>query len=200
MRNLAVLNDAIQGGYEPSRAFTLACLFTDLHLSLQQQPVESASLDLLQELRTRGFPRGDTERMRILLGALSRLMNPSQRTRGMHRRPYFVEAKALHDLVAGSYPAPPQPGSGAQGNGASGNGASGNGASGMVHRAMVHRGMVHQANGGAGARRDGASGARQITDNRPRRRQPASLPKIHNLKPRTPTPEQIAERDSSADL
>ncbi len=120
VRNLAVLNDAIQGGYEPSRAFTLACLFTDLHLSLQQQPIENTSLDLLQELRTRGFPRGDTERMRILLGALSRLMNPSQRMRGMHRRPYFVEAKALHDLVAGSYPARPQPGSGALANGASG--------------------------------------------------------------------------------
>jgi hypothetical protein len=126
VRNLAVLNDAIQGGYEPSRAFTLACLFTDLHLSLQKQPVESTSLDLLQELRTRGFPRGDTERMRLLLVALTRLMNPSQRTRGMHRRPYFVEAKALHDLVAGSYPAPPlQPGNGASANGALGNGTPG---------------------------------------------------------------------------
>jgi len=108
VRNLATLNLAIEGGFEPSRAFTLACLFTDLHLSVQNLPLEAARVDLLQELRARGFPRGDTERMRLLLSALSRLMNPTRRTRGMQRRPYFVEAKALHDLVAGGYMAPPQ--------------------------------------------------------------------------------------------
>ena len=113
VRHLGTLNQAIRGGYEPSRAFTLACLFTDLHLSLQKQPLESAPLDLLQELRTRGFPRGDTERMRLLLGALSRLMNPARKMRGMNRRPYFVEATALYDLVAGAYPAPAPPENGA---------------------------------------------------------------------------------------
>jgi hypothetical protein len=56
-------------------------------------------------LRARGFPRGETERMRLLLNALSRLMNPAGRLRGMQRRPYFAEAKALHDLLAGGYPA-----------------------------------------------------------------------------------------------
>ena len=108
VRNLATLNLAIEGGFEPSRAFTLACLFTDLHLSVQNLPLEAARVDLLQELRARGFPRGDTERMRLLLSALSRLMNPTRRTRGMQRRPYFVEAKALHDLVASGYMAPAQ--------------------------------------------------------------------------------------------
>jgi hypothetical protein len=43
--------------------------------------------------------------MRLLLNALSRLMNPAGRLRGMQRRPYFVEAKALHDLLAAGYPA-----------------------------------------------------------------------------------------------
>jgi poly(A) polymerase len=104
VRNLTTLNRAIQEGYEPSRAFTLACLFTDLHLSVQQpRTPEQPGIDLLGELRARGFPRGDTERMRLLLGALSRLMNPSRRTRGIQRRPYYEEAKALHDLLAGGY-------------------------------------------------------------------------------------------------
>jgi poly(A) polymerase len=109
VRHLATLNIAIEGGFEPSRAFTLACLFTDLHMSLQGLPLDAARVDLLQELRSRGFPRGDTERMRLLLSALSRLLNPSRRTRGLQRRPYFVEAKALHDLVAGAYQTSPPP-------------------------------------------------------------------------------------------
>ncbi len=106
VRNLAALEQAMGGGYEASRAFTLACLFTDLHLSLQKQSPQSPRTELHQELRARGFPRGETERMRLLLNALSRLMNPGRRLRGMDRRPYFAEAKALHDLLAAGYPAP----------------------------------------------------------------------------------------------
>jgi poly(A) polymerase len=105
VRNLAILERAMSGGLDPSRAFTLACLFTDLHLSLQKHPPQSPRIELHEELRTRGFPRGETERMRLLLNALSRLMNPAGRLRGMQRRPYFVEAKALHDLLAAGYPA-----------------------------------------------------------------------------------------------
>jgi len=102
VRNLAMLERAMAGGLEPSRAFTLACLFTDLHLHLQKQP-ETPRLELLQEMRTRGFPRGETERMRLLLNALSRLLNPNRRLRGMHRRPYFAEAKALHEMLSPHY-------------------------------------------------------------------------------------------------
>jgi poly(A) polymerase len=108
VRNLAILEQAMSGGFEPSRAFTLACLFTDLHLSLNRQPPQSPPrAELHEELRARGFPRGETERMRLLLNAFSRLINPTRRLRGMHRRPYFVEAKALHDLLAGGYQSPP---------------------------------------------------------------------------------------------
>jgi poly(A) polymerase len=103
VRNLALLERAMAGGLEPSRAFTLACLFTDLHLHLQTQPPETQRLELLEEMRTRGFPRGETERMRLLLNALSRLLNPNRRLRGMHRRPYFEEAKALHELLSPHY-------------------------------------------------------------------------------------------------
>jgi len=106
VRNLAALERAMSGGYEASRAFTLACLFTDLHLSLQRQPQQSPGTQLHEELRTRGFPRGETERMRLLLSAFSRLANPARRLRGMNRRPYFAEAKALHELLGAAYPAP----------------------------------------------------------------------------------------------
>ncbi|HKD69285.1 MAG TPA: polynucleotide adenylyltransferase PcnB [Candidatus Binataceae bacterium] len=106
VRNLARLDEAMTGGFEPSRAFTLACLFTDLHLSPRRQPPsQPPAAELHEDLRARGFPRGDTERMRLLLNALVRMMNPTARLRGLHRRPYFVEAKALHDLLAAGYPA-----------------------------------------------------------------------------------------------
>ncbi len=106
VRNLTTLERAMSGGLDPSRAFTLACLFSDLHLSLQRHPPQSPRLELHEELRARGFPRGETERMRLLLNALSRLINRTGRLRGMQRRPYFVEAKALHDLLASGYLAP----------------------------------------------------------------------------------------------
>jgi len=112
VRNLAMLERAMAGGLEPSRAFTLACLFTDLHLHLQKQP-ETLRLELLQEMRTRGFPRGETERMRLLLNAFSRLLNPNRRLRGMHRRPYFAEAKALHEMLSPHYVTAAENGNGA---------------------------------------------------------------------------------------
>jgi len=103
VRNLAILERAMASGLEPSRAFTLACLFTDFHLHTQNPALPSRRIELLEEMRARGFPRGETERMRLLLNALIRLMNPNARLRGMHRRPYFAEAKALHDLLGGQY-------------------------------------------------------------------------------------------------
>jgi poly(A) polymerase len=103
VRNLAILEQAMAGGLEPSRAFTLACLFTDLHFHRQKQAPPAAPIELLEEMRTRGFPRGETERMRLLLNALTRLINPNARLRGMHRRPYFAEAKALHELLGEHY-------------------------------------------------------------------------------------------------
>jgi len=105
VRNLSMLERAMGSGLEPSRAFTLACIFTDLHHSLRRQAPEPR-VELHEELRTRGFPRGETERMRLLLNAFSRMLNPNGRMRGMQRRPYFAEAKALHDLLAEGYRPP----------------------------------------------------------------------------------------------
>jgi poly(A) polymerase len=106
VRNLAALDRAMGAGFEPSRAFTLACLFTDLHLGSQSHQAgapQPAGAELHEELRARGFPRGDTERMRLLLNALSRMLNPTRRLRGLNRRPYYAEAKELHDLLADRY-------------------------------------------------------------------------------------------------
>jgi poly(A) polymerase len=106
VRNLAALDRAMREGFEPSRAFTLACLFTDLHLGRKSVAPQAPGAELHEELRARGFPRGETERMRLLLSALSRMMNPSRRLRGLNRRPSFAEAKALHDLLAADYRMP----------------------------------------------------------------------------------------------
>jgi hypothetical protein len=57
-------------------------------------------LDLLTELRLRGFARGDTERMRLVLEALPHLTAPSRRTRRLIQRPYFDEARAVFEIVA----------------------------------------------------------------------------------------------------
>jgi poly(A) polymerase len=46
VRNLAILERAMSGGLDPSRAFTLACLFADLHLSQQKLPPQSPRLEL----------------------------------------------------------------------------------------------------------------------------------------------------------
>ena len=58
------------------------------------------SLDLLAELRSRGFARGDTERMRLVLEALPHLVTPSRRTRRLIQRPYFDEARKVFEITA----------------------------------------------------------------------------------------------------
>jgi hypothetical protein len=61
---------------------------------------DSEKIDLPGDLRARGFARGDTERMRLVLEALPHLMVPSRRTRRLLSRPYFNEARLLFEIVA----------------------------------------------------------------------------------------------------
>jgi len=82
---------------EPVHSLVLACLFADL--SMRGMPY-GERLDLLAELRLRGFARGDTERMRLVLEALPHLIAPSRRTRRLIQRPYFEEARAVFEIVA----------------------------------------------------------------------------------------------------
>ena len=96
-RNLAAMGERISAGMEPVHSLVLACLFADL--SLRGMP-HGERLDLLAELRMRGFARGDTERMRLVLEALPHMITPSRRTRRLIQRPYFDEARAVFDMVA----------------------------------------------------------------------------------------------------
>jgi len=96
-RNLAAMGRRISAGMEPVHSLVLACLFADL--SMRGMPY-GERLDLLAELRLRGFARGDTERMRLVLEALPHLIAPSRRTRRLIQRPYFEEARAVFEIVA----------------------------------------------------------------------------------------------------
>jgi poly(A) polymerase len=108
---------------DPSHGFVLACLFLDLyryrmshpghrhhrgpHNERHLEPHRERELDLRDELRERGFARGDTEHMRLLLDAFDLLIAPSRRTRKLSRRPYFDEARRLFEMVAHNYGADP---------------------------------------------------------------------------------------------
>ena len=59
--------------------------------------------DLLAELRARGFARGDTERMRLILEAFENIATPSRRTRRLMRRPYFPDARQFFEMMAPTY-------------------------------------------------------------------------------------------------
>ena len=98
-RNLAAMGRRISAGMEPAHSVVLACIFADL--CMRGMPGGEA-LDLLAELRSRGFARGDTERMRLVLEALPHLVAPSRRTRRLIHRPYFEEARAVFEIVAPS--------------------------------------------------------------------------------------------------
>jgi len=107
-KNMEALSAWIENGASPSHAMLLACLFLDLHLTTIARRTEGVSepqtnLGLVEMLRSRGFAKGDTEHMRLLLNAYPRLIAPSRRTRGLMRRPYFAQAHELHRLTAANY-------------------------------------------------------------------------------------------------
>jgi len=60
-------------------------------------------LDILGELRARGFARGDTEQMRLILEAFENLASPTRRTRRLMRRPYFPDARLFFEITAPTY-------------------------------------------------------------------------------------------------
>jgi poly(A) polymerase len=96
-RNVAEMGRRIDAGVEPVHSLVLACLFADLWLNGLSR---SERIDLTNELRRRGFARGDVERMRLVLDALPYLDSPSRRTRRLAQRPYFNEARTVFEIVA----------------------------------------------------------------------------------------------------
>jgi hypothetical protein len=99
-RNLAALGRALYGGLGPDHAIVLAAMFLDF---ARESSPERERMDLLGELRSRGFARGDTERMRLLVEAFEHLVAPSRRTRRLMRRPYFADARRFFEMMAPTY-------------------------------------------------------------------------------------------------
>ncbi|HVN63651.1 MAG TPA: polynucleotide adenylyltransferase PcnB [Candidatus Binataceae bacterium] len=99
VRNMAALGRRIADGYAPEHAIVLAALMLDLW----RAAAGSGRTDLMAALRSRGFARGDTERMRLILDAFELLAAPSRRTRRLMRRPYFGEAQQFFEMLAASY-------------------------------------------------------------------------------------------------
>jgi poly(A) polymerase len=101
-RNMAALGRSLEGGLQPDRGLILASMFLDRFRAELALP-ESARIDLVAELRARGFARGDTDHARLLLEAFGHLAAPSRRTRRLMRRPYFHEARRFFEMMAPTY-------------------------------------------------------------------------------------------------
>jgi poly(A) polymerase len=101
-RNMTALGRTLAGGAAQDRAFILAALLLDLFRA-QSPRRESERIDLVGELRARGFARGDTEHARLLLDAFAHLAAPSRRTRRLMRRPYFHDARRFFEMMAPTY-------------------------------------------------------------------------------------------------
>ncbi len=100
IRNMAALGTMTEGVAAPDHAFVLAAMTLDL---ARHPSARSGDLDLLGELRARGFARGDTERMRLLHDAFESMAAPSRRTRRLMRRPYFASARKFFEAMAPTY-------------------------------------------------------------------------------------------------
>ncbi len=75
-------------------------LYRDEHRRERGDP---RRVDILGELRARGFARGDTEQMRLILEAFQNLASPTRRTRRLMRRPYFPDARMFFEMMAPTY-------------------------------------------------------------------------------------------------
>jgi poly(A) polymerase len=96
VRNMAALGRAIASGFAPDHSIVLAALMLDLYR-------DGVRGDLLGALRARGFARGDTEQMRLILEAFQNLAAPTRRTRRLMRRPYYPDARMFFEMTAPTY-------------------------------------------------------------------------------------------------
>ncbi len=100
VRNMAALGRAIGSGYAPDHAIVLAALMLDYY---RDAGSSDRRVDLLGQLRARGFARGDTEQMRLILESFANLASPTRRTRRLMRRPYFPDARMFFEMTAPTY-------------------------------------------------------------------------------------------------
>lgn len=107
VRTMSALGRAIASGYAPDHSIVLAALMLDLYREEQGRRSSggdsSHRVDLLGTLRARGFARGDTEQMRLMLEAFQNLAAPTRRTRRLMRRPYFPDARMFFEMTAPTY-------------------------------------------------------------------------------------------------
>ncbi len=101
VRNMAALGRAIASGFSPDHSIVLAALMLDFYRDLRSGG--DRRVDLLGSLRARGFARGDTEQMRLILEAFQNLAAPTRRTRRLMRRPYFPDARMFFEMTAPTY-------------------------------------------------------------------------------------------------
>jgi tRNA nucleotidyltransferase/poly(A) polymerase len=99
-RNLAAMGRAIAEGLAPSRAMVLAALYADL---FRGRSAPAARMELITDLRLRGFSRSDTDQMRLLLEAVGHMMAMTRISRRLPRRPYYPEARQLLEWIAPTY-------------------------------------------------------------------------------------------------
>ena len=100
--HMSALGHLIDEGFAADHAFVLGAMFFDL-MRARRARAERSGFDLLSELRLRGFARGDTERMRLIMDAFEHLAAPSRRARRLMHRPYFAHARRFFEMVAPSY-------------------------------------------------------------------------------------------------
>jgi hypothetical protein len=104
VRNMAALGRAIGSGLSPDHSIVLAALMLDLYRDEhRRERGDTRRVDILGELRARGFARGDTEQMRLILEAFANLASPTRRTRRLMRRPYFPDARMFFEMTAPTY-------------------------------------------------------------------------------------------------
>src|ERR1019366_4304856 len=103
VRNMAALGRAVASGFAPDHSIVLATLMLDLYRAEHRRAGADRRVDLLGALRARGFARGDTEQMRLILEAFENLAAPTRRTRRLMRRPYFPDARMFFEMTAPTY-------------------------------------------------------------------------------------------------
>lgn len=103
VRNLATLGERIAAGEAPNHEIVLAAMLLDMYLSGAVGCEGEGKIDVVGELRRRGFARSDTENMRLIAEAFPLLREPSRRTRRLARRPYFASARRFFEMVAPAY-------------------------------------------------------------------------------------------------
>jgi poly(A) polymerase len=100
VRHLAALGNTIGLEGEQPRPMVLACLFADLYLARARESDPERRSEVIRNLQSRGFARGECEQMRLLLDALVHMTGLTRHVRRIARRPYYSDARRLLEFVA----------------------------------------------------------------------------------------------------